>query len=807
MKGIIREISESFIREAIASPRMLEDLASMEKYMSESYDGRTFVELIQNADDAQASAVKVFSAGETLIVANTGRPFNESDIMAICRSGSSNKQRGSSIGYRGVGFKSATTISNEIVIYSAGTYFTFSKKLCAKTLGKEPEKVPTVRIPFPYEPRNLPREVNEAIKHLEEEGYTTFFIFLNANFAKFTVELDGFDSGWLLFLKSICKIEIKLNSIQKTCEITRQSMPNNDLLVSVAKKNEHWYVVTDGEVSLAFKYDKDKGIIPAGGQESCFHCYLPTLDVTGFAFKVNADFSTDPSRKHLIVDELTRKALLRIEKLFADFFTRSMHSTDDKYVSLVALINTPITLTELSANLEKGIINALKEFAWVRKNNDTYVSPEKVHVLPNWLTYDEQRLIVEAVPAIALDTPQVALLSKIETFCKLLFKTGAKEVAISDISDLLKNQDILEHFEASFMGKLFVYSCRGQLGNRERLENLLVPLAEGGYIHIKDLTEASQIHVDFLNAVNSLSIKEKNTLVENFSAFTFLLTANAVQSIMNRKASLSRSSELSKKVDLAINKWKTPLQNCITVEALLGNSAKEAGKKNMECDVISVDTFGNTSYIAVKTVAEIGEAFTLTESEYDAARKYGRSYKVYLFTTSTSTIQYFVITDPANTLKLNKTVKEWSWVADSYDDETIDVVGEDGCEIASVESIEDINYDAMDGEAFEQFCARLLIKNGFEEVTLTKGSGDQGIDIIAFRDGIKHGIQCKCYSTDIGNGAVQEVFAGKTFYKCHVGIVLTNQHFSSAAIQLAEANGIVLWDREFLERLIKRSRV
>lgn len=70
-----------------------------------------------------------------------------------------------------------------------------------------------------------------------------------------------------------------------------------------------------------------------------------------------------------------------------------------------------------------------------------------------------------------------------------------------------------------------------------------------------------------------------------------------------------------------------------------------------------------------------------------------------------------------------------------------------------------IDFDRMDGEEFERFCARLLIKNGYEDISLTKGSGNQGIDIIAYRDGIKHGIQCKCYSSDIGNSAVQEVFA------------------------------------------------
>lgn len=85
-----------------------------------------------------------------------------------------------------------------------------------------------------------------------------------------------------------------------------------------------------------------------------------------------------------------------------------------------------------------------------------------------------------------------------------------------------------------------------------------------------------------------------------------------------------------------------------------------------------------------------------------------------------------------------------------------------------------VDFDSMEGHEFEYFCADLLKKNGYEDVKVTQGSGDQGIDIIAYRDDIKCGIQCKCYSGDIGNKAVQEVFAGKTFYQCHVGIVLTN---------------------------------
>lgn len=113
-------------------------------------------------------------------------------------------------------------------------------------------------------------------------------------------------------------------------------------------------------------------------------------------------------------------------------------------------------------------------------------------------------------------------------------------------------------------------------------------------------------------------------------------------------------------------------------------------------------------------------------------------------------------------------------------------------------------FDNMEGHEFEHFCAELLEKNGFADVSVTKGSGDQGVDIIAYRDDVKYGIQCKCYTQDIGNKAVQEVFAGKTFYQCHVGVVLTNRYFRESAKELAKRSGVILWDRDKLINMVEK---
>jgi len=112
------------------------------------------------------------------------------------------------------------------------------------------------------------------------------------------------------------------------------------------------------------------------------------------------------------------------------------------------------------------------------------------------------------------------------------------------------------------------------------------------------------------------------------------------------------------------------------------------------------------------------------------------------------------------------------------------------------------NFDTMTGHQFENFCAVLLRKNGYTDVTVTQGSGDQGIDIIAVKDGVRYGIQCKCYSSNVGNKAVQEAYTGARFYDCLVGVVLTNRDFTKAAKELAYKNGVLLWNREYLNKLI-----
>ncbi len=120
-----------------------------------------------------------------------------------------------------------------------------------------------------------------------------------------------------------------------------------------------------------------------------------------------------------------------------------------------------------------------------------------------------------------------------------------------------------------------------------------------------------------------------------------------------------------------------------------------------------------------------------------------------------------------------------------------------------IESSRIAETDGMSGHDFEHWCAALLRKNGFQNVVVTPGSGDQGVDITAYKNGTKYAVQCKCFKNKLGNTPVQEVVAGCAYYDCDKAVVMTNSYFTKGACDLAARNGVVLWDRDDLIEMMQ----
>jgi restriction system protein len=97
----------------------------------------------------------------------------------------------------------------------------------------------------------------------------------------------------------------------------------------------------------------------------------------------------------------------------------------------------------------------------------------------------------------------------------------------------------------------------------------------------------------------------------------------------------------------------------------------------------------------------------------------------------------------------------------------------------------------INGHEFEHWVAECLQRFGWV-ASVTPASGDQGIDVIASKDGLRLGIQCKLYSQAVGNKAIQEALAGARYYGLHRAAVLSNASYTKSAIDLAAAVDVLL---------------
>ncbi|WQS92141.1 restriction endonuclease [Helicobacter pylori] len=103
--------------------------------------------------------------------------------------------------------------------------------------------------------------------------------------------------------------------------------------------------------------------------------------------------------------------------------------------------------------------------------------------------------------------------------------------------------------------------------------------------------------------------------------------------------------------------------------------------------------------------------------------------------------------------------------------------------------------DAMNGFEFEEYAKIFFTSKGFE-VSITQKSGDYGADLIIEKDGVKWAVQAKRYSHKVSPKAIQEVVSSKAYYACEKACVITNSYFTQAAQKLAQANEVILIDRD-----------
>ena len=385
MNTELQKLRESLITEAKSSPMLLSDLAGLEAYVSESYNSRSFIELLQNADDAKATKFYVKRSGDYLFVANNGRPFNIKDLESLCRSASSNKVRGATIGYRGIGFKSVVSFAKEVHLISGDFEITFSKEL-SKQIVPQANKVPLIRIPHELD-KSIRIELAGEIKEIQDEGFNTIFIFSGVLANQIDEEYTSFANTTLLFLNSIQVINIA---------VIEENEKGRILRVSTTDAISNWFVCSNSTCSIAFSMNKDK-VDRLPKSEAIIHAFLPTEDSCGLGVVVNGDFSTDPSRRHLIMDETTINVISNLARLYVISNLARLYASLLKY----ALANKDRNMVDaLMPYFDLKLIQLMKqsfEREFAQRVKDAFGKElSNIRLAPSWLNVEDFAKIMEA---------------------------------------------------------------------------------------------------------------------------------------------------------------------------------------------------------------------------------------------------------------------------------------------------------------------------------------------------------------------------------------------------------------------------
>ncbi|GGJ52687.1 hypothetical protein CDQ92_15125 [Sphingopyxis bauzanensis] len=178
--------------------RVLEKHSGIRKIVEDLYpDSAHFIyELLQNAEDRDATEVKFILTPDKLIFEHNGEPFRPQDIYAITDIGEGTKAHDDDkIGRFGVGFKAVFAYSETPHIWSP----TFSFKICRLVLPFELEHAPGLRdqtrFEFPFDnPKKTSADAHQEIKTgLSELAETTLLFLPNIESIKWELkdELSG----------------------------------------------------------------------------------------------------------------------------------------------------------------------------------------------------------------------------------------------------------------------------------------------------------------------------------------------------------------------------------------------------------------------------------------------------------------------------------------------------------------------------------------------------------------------------------------------------------------------------------------
>lgn len=701
-KIAFHKVQSELLKEAQASPNLLSDLAGLESYIAETYNNRSFIELLQNADDADASSFYINLIDDCLIVANNGRSFNENDLLSLCRSAASTKTRGSSIGFRGIGFKSIVGFAHDAHLISGDYRISFSREE-TKKLVPFANNVPLIRIPHPIN-KDIVTKYNAIIDSLLSNGYNTVFCFTNLDKHVVNLELEEFNPNILLFLNKVSYVEIISNN--KVLCSTNKTRPQTSFREVVKMNNAQgentmWRLYKSAKCMIAFRCDMISGNIEKiDVKNALVSSFLPTEELTGMGFLVNGDFATDPSRRHIILNDDSLEVINCIAKSIVSIINEivSNYSEDNKFLlNAIIPFSDPKLLQYKKSSFEKCLIEKIREYG--------FSVFSKLSLSPKWLNIKDFDNLAHQSSITTIDRRYYEVDGAL-TFLKYL---GANEVSLlsicnMDISTISDNgcAQIIKHIIQSSIPTY-------QISKKEYVKLNVIVYKNKRY-SFDNLASGIEVDTDFIDILSNNGILnsdlkyflKKNASIEFYNRTCQYIDRDNNNSVSKNEALVSITPSDDQKdlsiiypttsvadINIAVNNWlKTAKQNrkaqsvvntrwrSSEVQARevlnsIGFQLDDVSKQNIGFDLEGLDPNGNNVMIEVKSIKNSSDKIEMTNNEVALAQEQKGNYYLAIIKLLGDGVELMLVADPIHNLNLIRQAVQWKWVCDKYEYEPI----------------------------------------------------------------------------------------------------------------------------------------
>lgn len=262
-------------------------------------------ELIQNAEDEEATEVAISVGEDSLIFEHNGTPFSIKDIEAITTFGNNEKKKlkANAIGRFGIGFKSVFYVTDNPEIHSDYFHFKLKHYIIPEIIDSEFSEITRITLPFKKKRRlKIIQGIEEALTNLDY----SYLLFLN------NIKTINWETG-----KNEGKLSLKSRKFRKSdlklIEVTTNDDPDYFILIKSNCKIGN----KDLQIKIASKIiRKQKLILFEEIEDSPLFAFFPTEKDTLLPFLIHAPFLTTAARDNITEDNRNAKLTKALSQLF-----------------------------------------------------------------------------------------------------------------------------------------------------------------------------------------------------------------------------------------------------------------------------------------------------------------------------------------------------------------------------------------------------------------------------------------------------------------------------------------------------------